>query len=132
MKCLHCGYCCVMLDVVIINPEYIDEVNHRNIRNLKDDKYYLIKKNNEICPYLFKLNGHYYCLIHEEKWYKYTPCFKHTQIGKPNAKCRIGSNIESGTKSGILLKNYIDRLFEEKHGSERNKQNQTNSPQNEN
>lgn len=85
MKCLHCGYCCIMLDVIIIKPEYIDESV-----DFENQDIYIHKPYNVKCPHLFEKDNKYYCKIHEYDWYKETPCYSHTQIEQGNKVCRMG------------------------------------------
>jgi hypothetical protein len=35
--------------------------------------------------------GEYWCAVHDESWYKDTPCFAYTQVeSSPNDVCRMG------------------------------------------
>lgn len=66
MKCLHCGYCCLNLFVVIVvNPDLgIIDTNLKAIDCLK-----------ERCPHLRgNKPGHYSCAIHHYDWFSETPC----------------------------------------------------------
>lgn len=46
------------------------------------------------CPHLLgEKPGKYSCAIHNEPWYKETPCFKHSQIEAKDSSCRMGTYI---------------------------------------
>lgn len=88
MICLKCGYCCQHLFVVIVDDptKGISEDNlivhgqngeKNNCKHLKGDK-----------------PGEYSCALHDEEWYKETPCFQHGQIERsPDDLCRMGAHI---------------------------------------
>lgn len=82
MICLHCGYCCTHLSVVIVdNPKLgIQEGN------------LIHHAGNGPCKHLIgNYPGEYRCVIHNEEWYKETPCFQYTQIEPTiDTFCRIG------------------------------------------
>jgi len=115
MKCLHCGYCCIMLDVIIINPEFEEEVTNDFIKTLNefdDDKYYYHKKCDTPCPYLQFNNGKYLCSIHDKLWYKFTPCYSYDQISSNKENdCRIGDQIITGTNTGNKMKIHLKEIF---------------------
>ena len=92
MKCLHCGYCCIMYDVVIVKPEYVSEKLVLTEDNFGDILVH--KPNNEVCPHLYFQNDQYFCRIHDYEWYKETPCFRHSQIEQKNSNCRIGERVK--------------------------------------
>ena len=87
MICNRCGYCCMNSFVVIVDdPEKGPvETNMKAIglggpercQHLKGDKA-----------------GEYSCGVHDRKWYKKTPCFRHGQIEKSkDCNCRMGENM---------------------------------------
>jgi hypothetical protein len=82
MICLHCGYCCIHLSVVIVdNPKLgIQEGN------------LIHHAGNGPCKHLIgNHSGKYMCAVHNEEWYKETPCFQYTQIESSiDSICRIG------------------------------------------
>lgn len=88
MQCLRCGYCCTKPWVVIVI----------------DPKRGLVKGNIKAldgktpCPHLRgDTPGSISCAVHNEKWYKKTPCFSHGQIEeKPTDECRMGRAILDG------------------------------------
>ena len=82
MKCLRCGYCCKNLCVVVIKDPKL---------GLKEDNTFFHNGNGKPCIHLLgEKPGEYSCAIHNEKWYKETPCFAHDQVGHPDANCRTG------------------------------------------
>lgn len=88
MICQHCGYCCIMLDVVIIHPLYAKEDFDLSKVNTNNT---LFKVNNQACPHLTFDNGKYLCSIHDMPWYSETPCFSHIQAeATPDTPCRTG------------------------------------------
>ena len=77
MICLRCGYCCVHLEVIIVD----DPAKGIQEGNL------IPKHTGERCKHLMD-NGD--CAIHNEPWYEETPCFAFTQIETGNQPCRLG------------------------------------------
>lgn len=93
MICLRCGYCCIHLWVIIVDDPKIGIVDGN-----------LISKNSgEPCKHLQgKEAEKYSCALHDESWYKQTPCFKHTQIEQQSNPCRMGVYIlEQKDKLGV-------------------------------
>ena len=45
--------------------------------------------------------GEYSCALHDEKWYKETPCFSHGQIERGNTNCRMGEYILEHQNEGV-------------------------------
>jgi hypothetical protein len=86
MICLRCGYCCINYAVIIVdNPNkgvvennlILHDGNKTPCRHLQGDK-----------------PGEYSCLIHNNPWYKETPCAAHGQIeSSPDTPCRMGQYI---------------------------------------
>ena len=72
VKCIRCGYCCKYLSVIIVdNPK----------KGIIEYNVIFHEGNGKECKHLKKLkNNTYKCMIHHYKWYKKTPCYKHTQI----------------------------------------------------
>ncbi len=87
MKCLRCGYCCIALSVVIVDdpPKGIVEGNlkfnsEERCQHLQGDKI-----------------GQFACAVHNESWYKKTPCFSHGQVSvSPDDPCRMGVGFTTG------------------------------------
>ena len=86
MICLHCTYCCVMLDVVIVNPKIIPP--KPGFKHQGDNL--LFKKGGVPCPHLDHKEGKAFCKIHHYDWYEKTPCYSHTQTEWKNSNCRTG------------------------------------------
>ena len=71
MVCLKCGYCCTEYAVVIVK----DPKKGPTKDNL------IVHKGDGPCPHLGgDCAGEYYCKVHNEPWYKGTPCFDYGQI----------------------------------------------------
>jgi len=108
MKCLGCGYCCIELSVIIINPDSVRK--NLNFDELKD-KDVLHKPSGFACPHLiWSLEGKSICSIHHYDWFKQTPCHSHSQIEKSYcSKCRMGEYIlaENNTEIRQHLQNTI-------------------------
>ncbi len=85
MKYLRCGYCCYKYAVIIVDDPK-KGVNEDNlIPHLGDGP----------CKHLQGDGpGDYDCALHDYPWYKETPCYAHTQIGK--GPCRMGKHILGG------------------------------------
>lgn len=85
MKCLRSGYCCTHYDVMIVDdPE--KGVTEGNV------KY---KPSGEECQHLTGEGpGSYFCAVHNEPWYRETPCYEFIQIEThPDMPCRMGFKI---------------------------------------
>jgi Fe-S-cluster containining protein len=96
MKCLRCGYCCINYDVIIVDNPKLGIVES----NLKH------KPSGIKCQHLIgNAPGKYSCTIHNEKWYKETPCFAFSQIESDiNSPCRIGENVLKNLKGRENMK----------------------------
>ena len=91
MNCLRCGYCCIKLSVVIVDPKYVDDDLDFNDESMM--KKLICKDSDRWCPYL-EFNGkEYSCKIHDKEWYKLTPCYAHDQVEQTEGDCRIGKHI---------------------------------------
>ena len=56
----------------------------------------------EKCPHLIGDKvGEFSYAVHDEKWYKKTPCFAHGQIERNNINCRIGNYILKQEKQNV-------------------------------
>jgi len=94
MKCLHCGYCCKYLSVVIVdNPEL----------GIREDNLITHLGNGIPCKHLAVDKEYkYYCKIHHYEWYKETPCSKHVQIeSSKDDLCRMGVFILKKVKTNL-------------------------------
>jgi hypothetical protein len=81
--CLRCGYCCINTAAVIVDNPDLGPIEGN-----------LISRGDagEPCKHLLgDIVGEYECSIHEELWYKETPCFSHGQIERENSPCRMGT-----------------------------------------
>lgn len=88
MICLRCGYCCINLDVIIVDDP--DKGKRANIVFVESNLKY--KPSDEKCQHLIgETPGEYSCMLHDYSWYNKTPCFQYTQIG--GSECRIGKHI---------------------------------------
>jgi hypothetical protein len=90
MICLRSGYCCIKLEVIIVdNPEL--GLTYENL---------IPKHTDEKCKHLIgDKPGFYSCAIHDYPWYKETPCYQYTQVEHKNSNCRMGE---------FVLKNKIN------------------------
>ena len=87
MKCLRCGYCCVESCVVIVDDPAKGIITSN-----------LIAKDSGVgCKHLTFRGKTAVCKLHNYKWYKETPCFKHKQIEMQNSNCRIGEYMLKNT-----------------------------------
>ena len=89
MKCLRCGYCCINYMVIIVNDPAI---------GIREDNLLAIGVNGpERCKHLIgDKPGEFSCAVHHYDWYKETPCFNHTQVGREGDPCRIGEGVLVG------------------------------------
>ena len=102
MKCLRCGYCCIMYDVIIIDPESITE----NIDFEKDDVKLLHKPCQSPCPHLKWEKDKAVCSIHHYEWFEQTPCHSYGQIeSSEDCECRTGSYMLKNKELYLKVKN---------------------------
>ena len=81
MKCLRCGYCCKNYCVAIV-----DDPN----KGIHEDNI-VIHEGNGPCKHLCgNKPGDHSCAIHDEPWYRETPCARHSQIENRDSPCRMG------------------------------------------
>lgn len=99
MKCLHCGYCCIMYDVVIISKD----IGAR--KSITTESNFETKKSGVRCKHLIgRVSGKFKCAIHKYSWYKRTPCFDYGQIElKDTTDCRTGSYVLTNKKMSNFL-----------------------------
>lgn len=102
MICLHCGYCCLYLDVIILK-DYDKEPSEDNA---------LHKRSNEVCPHLVISNGKITCLAHGKKYFVDCPCDQYSQIESKNSFCRTGDFITNSTAKGEKLREAGEKLRE--------------------
>lgn len=89
MRCLRCGYCCLYMDVIIINPEKISEGGEVDF---EDESSYMHKPSQVRCPHLIFKDGDAVCKVHHLPWFKRTPCADFTQIESSETDlCRLGT-----------------------------------------
>ena len=85
MKCLRCGSCCVMLDVIIVDDPELG-IKEDNLKH---------KPSGERCQHLLgNVFGEMSCSIHDRPWYDETPCASHGQVeSKVTNDCRTGAYV---------------------------------------
>jgi len=105
MKCLHCGWCCFMYDVIIIAPTYATEkFKMSDINSENENLIALHKPTGKACPHVEERDELYFCKIHSMPWYKETPCYSHSQIeSNSNDNCRMGEYILNNPKMKFHL-----------------------------
>jgi hypothetical protein len=94
MICLHCGYCCKSMMVIIVDKPQLGPIESNLIFHEGTGKP---------CKHLRgEKPGEYECNIHNEKWYKETPCFAFTQFERKESPCRLGEKILQDISSKSL------------------------------
>lgn len=88
MICLHCGYCCIYLDVIILK-DYDQEPSEENV---------LHKRCNEVCPHLTITNDQITCTAHGKRYFKDCPCDQYSQFEYSNSNCRTGDYVMNDLK----------------------------------
>lgn len=83
MKCLRCGYCCIHLEVIIVDDPKLGVVENNLISKHTGDRCKHMRGDKP---------GEYSCAIHNEPWYEESPCFQFTQVEARNSNCRLGEN----------------------------------------
>lgn len=85
MICLQCGYCCKTMFVVIVDDPG---------KGIREDNL-IVHEGHGPCKHLKSDNT---CTIHDEPWYKQTPCFSHGQIEQSlSDECRMGAYLQRRT-----------------------------------
>lgn len=85
MICLRCGYCCQNLSVIIVDDPSKRVTEDNIIHHEGKGSDYPCKHLQGVC------SGEYSCKIHNEPWYKETPCYAHTQVEhSEETECRMG------------------------------------------
>ena len=98
MICLRCGYCCVHLDVAIVNPESILPDGSVDIG---DPGSVMYKPKGHRCPHLVCLEGKATCSIHTFSCYQGTPCQQFEQFGREDDLCILGSYYKASKPAGL-------------------------------
>lgn len=93
MICLRSGYCCISLDVIIVDdPD----------KGICDDNV-IHKPSGVACKHLLGTQFSHSCAIHDKPWYKKTPCAQYTQIESENSPCRTGKYLkDKAATQGIV------------------------------
>ena len=89
MICLRCGQCCVEYGAVVMVDPSLGIVKGNAI----------FKPAGEKCLHLKgKVKGEYSCALHEEGFYKQTPCYYFGQTEPADAVCKMGERVMSKRK----------------------------------
>jgi hypothetical protein len=93
MQCLRCNYCCRHLAVTVVKDPTKVNPKEDFSGNFPEENTITLMGDGTPCPHL-KGNhvGGYSCAIHHYPWYRYTPCFAHTQVETKNSPCRTGEH----------------------------------------
>ena len=89
MICLHCGYCCIEYGAVVMEDPALGIVRGNAV----------FKPAGEKCLHLKGTKGEYSCAIHEEDFYKQTPCHYFGQATPGDKNCEIGERVMATKKS---------------------------------
>jgi hypothetical protein len=90
MICLRCGYCCIHLDVNVVNPKSI-----RPDGTVDSHEGSMIPKpGGRKCPHLAFVKNKAVCTIHDLPCYKGTPCEQFEQFGPQDSVCLLGRYFE--------------------------------------
>lgn len=110
MKCVHCGYCCVLYDVIIVNPEYAEHDFDIHSPEIEVNVLFQHKPSMEACPYLYMEDNKYLCSVHDKPWYENTPCFQFSQIeDHEDCICRMGEYVRKKPE----LQQHILKIYNE-------------------
>ena len=84
MICLRCGHCCFMYGAVVMKDPSLGIVKGNAV----------FKPAGEKCLHLRgKTKGEYSCAIHDEGFYKQTPCFCFGQTEPGDTNCKMGERV---------------------------------------
>jgi len=90
MICLRCGYCCIEYGAVVMEDPALGIVRGNAV----------FKPAGEKCMHLKGTKGKYSCAIHEEIFYKQTPCYYFGQATPGDTNCEIGERVMRTKKTG--------------------------------
>jgi hypothetical protein len=86
--CQRCGYCCIHLDVNIVNPRTIlPGVN----TDPGEREVWVLKPKGQRCPHLSFHGDLVVCVIHAMPCYKGSPCDQFEQLGREDDLCVLGA-----------------------------------------
>jgi hypothetical protein len=89
MICLRCGQCCIDYGAVVMKDPSLGIVKGNAV----------FKPAGEKCIHLSgKAKGGYSCAIHDEGFYRQTPCFYFGQSENENTTCQKGERIMGSNK----------------------------------
>ena len=111
MKCFRCGYCCIHLDVIIVDPVDVSRIT--TLVGLTPDANVnlLHKPCGERCPHLRFEGRKAVCVIHDYPWFSETPCFQYVQVEQhADTPCRIGERLlQNAELYGKLIQPFTDK-----------------------
>jgi hypothetical protein len=84
MICLRCGQCCVEYGAVVMRDPVLGIVKGNAVFKPAWEKCFHLKGN---------AKGEYSCAIHDESFYKQTPCFHFGQSEPGDSNCRMGKRV---------------------------------------
>jgi len=97
VKCLHCGYCCYMFSVAI--PSGTEKAPRE-----ETDLEMRLGGRGERCKHLRgSVPGRFKCVLHDKRWYKQTPCYRHGQVEQGDRPCRMGVYVLADPKRQWFL-----------------------------
>ena len=94
MICQRCGYCCVHLDVNIVDPRAV--LPGVDIDPGKRDVW-VLKPKGQRCPHLSFQGGLAVCAIHVMPCYKGSPCDQFEQLGREDDLCVLGAYFKAAS-----------------------------------
>lgn len=86
MICLRCGQCCIDYGAVVMKNPALGIVKGNAVFKSAGEKCFHLKG---------KSKGGYSCAIHDEGFYKQTPCFHFGQSENGDSTCKMGELVMS-------------------------------------
>lgn len=106
MICQRSGWCCIGLEVVIIMKD--EEGNYG----------YYAKRTGIRCPHLRFEGETASCAVHDEPWYKNTPCYAYQNseldpdyFGKDDKPCKMGPHMKQHSSLPVYGQSPPDKLL---------------------
>lgn len=89
MLCLRCGYCCIKYGAVVMKDPSLGIVRGNAVFKPAGEKCMHLKGSSK---------GEYSCAIHDEQFYRQTPCYYFGQKEPADNTCKTGEKVMRNKK----------------------------------
>ncbi|MGC9514465.1 hypothetical protein [Methanocrinis sp.] len=98
MICQRCGFCCINLDVMVVNPR---SIRPDGTIDSSDPGTMINKQGGRKCPHLAYIGDVAVCTIHDLSCYRGTPCDRFDQIGPQDGFCVLAAYFKSSPSAEL-------------------------------